>query len=323
MRLPRWIAVLALTLAYPGLSLAVPNAGASAQEMQTPPTSAAGAPLLMNVDEVVFTFHATDARGATVKGLTAGDIRIRDNGVPPRRIVAFDEVQNRAIRVGILLDASESMQQTMEANKGIAKNFAERFLLMGTDEAFVSSFGYGSDVLRSWTRDPEQVVRGILSASEKDAHGGTALFNTVFRACSYSFGHADPMATGNFILLFSDGEDNAGLTSLDEAARACQRSNTAVFVFLSTSSTKGDSTGPKALRELAAKTGGGVFRADDSERAIWNDLSDIESEMRNQYRVVYSPAVLKHDGAFHEIELQPPDRVNKIAVRSGYFAPQK
>jgi len=105
MRLPRWIAVLALTLAYPGLSLAVPNAGASAQEMQTPPTSAAGAPLLMNVDEVVFTFHATDARGATVKGLTAGDIRIRDNGVPPRRIVAFDEVQNRAIRVGILLDA--------------------------------------------------------------------------------------------------------------------------------------------------------------------------------------------------------------------------
>ena len=45
-------------------------------------------------------------------------------------------------------------------------------------------------------------------------------------------------------------------------------------------------------------------------------------EMRNQYRLVYNPAELKHDGAFHEIELQPPDRVSRVAVRSGYFAPR-
>jgi hypothetical protein len=29
----------------------------------------------------------------------------------------------------------------------------------------------------------------------------------------------------------------------------------------------------------------------------------------------------KHDGAFCQIELQPPDRVSKIEVRSGYYAP--
>ena len=38
--------------------------------------------------------------------------------------------------------------------------------------------------------------------------GGTALYNAVFQACFYSFDNVDPTATGNFILLFSDGEDN-------------------------------------------------------------------------------------------------------------------
>jgi Ca-activated chloride channel homolog len=54
-----------------------------------------------------------------------------------------------------------------------------------------------------------------------------------------------------------------------------------------------------------------------------SDLAQIDSEMRKEYRVMYSPASLKRDGEFHEIELQPPDRVKKVFVRSGYFAPQQ
>ena len=133
----------------------------------------------------------------------------------------------------------------------------------------------------------------------------------------------DPTATGNFILLFSDGEDNAGLTSADQAARACQLSNTHVFAFLPALAEEHDSTGPQSLRELAAETGGRVFVANDSEEAIWNDLRTIESGMRNQYRLIYKPANFEHDGEFHEIVLQPPDRVSRVEMRSGYFAPSQ
>lgn len=323
MRLPSGIILLALPVVALGSLMAHSKAAAGAQEMQATPVSAGGGPLRVNVDEVVVMFHATDAIGATVRGLKAGDIRVRDNGVAPRRVVAFDELVDRPVRVGILLDSSESDRQALASNKAIAQKFATSLLRIGKDEAFVSSFGYGSSVLQSWTGDPMKVMRGIASASERaDARGGTALFNTIFRACAYSFEQADPEATGNFILLFSDGEDNAGLTSPDEAARSCQRSNTAVFAFLSGPAINRDSTGPQALRELASKTGGRVFRADESEEAIWLDLTEIESETRNQYRLVYDPADLKHDGAFHEIELQPPDRVSKVVVRSGYFAPR-
>jgi hypothetical protein len=57
--------------------------------------------------------------------------------------------------------------------------------------------------------------------------------------------------------------------------------------------------------------------------AIWMDLKIIESEIRNQYQLVYNPANLLHNGAFRAIELQLPDRVNKVEVRSGYFAPPR
>lgn len=280
--------------------------------------------LHLPVDEVVLTFSVQDANGLPIRDLKAGDIRLWDNGAAPRRVVAFDELFNRPIRAGILLDTSESMQRELPANRSIAEKFARQIVQQQSDEAFVSEFGNTSDLVQPWTGDPALVVKGIEGTREKpNVSRGTALFNAVFQACSSSFREADPTATGNFILLFSDGEDNAGLTSNDEAARACQRSNTQVFALVPVSVERKVSTGPKALRELASKTGGRVFAMDDSEEADLKDLKSIASEMRNQYRLVYNPANFKHDGAFHEILVQPPDRVGKIEVRSGYFAPRQ
>lgn len=280
--------------------------------------------LRLPVDEVVLTFNAVDANGQPISDLKAEEIRLRDNGVAPRRIVAFDVLLDRPIRAGILLDTSDSMQGVLSVNRAIAEKFVERLFRQRSDQAFVEEFGYASELIQPWTGDTPSLAQGIRNPRRKaDVPGGTALFNAVFRACFYSFDKIDPAATGNFILLFSDGEDNAGLTSLDEAARACQRSNTRVFAFLPSSTQDHGSTGPRALRELTAKTGGRVYLADDSEDAVWKDLKTIESESRNQYRLVYKPANFKRDGTFHEIELQPPDRVTRVDVRSGYFAPPK
>jgi len=278
----------------------------------------------VNVDEVALTFNALGSNGLPISDLKADEIQIRDNGVAPRRIVAFDELMNRPIRVGILLDTSESMRDVLPASKAIANEYAKRLFRQRTDAGFVSSFGYGSEVLRSWIDDPAQVIEGIqMAGGRQNLQAGTALFGALFRACSYSSDKVDPTATGNLILLFSDGDDNAGLTSMEEAARACQSRNTKVFAFLPRLSPDRVSTGPRALRELVAKTGGRVFRAEEAPEIIWAELQEIDSEMRSQYRLVYSPPDFKHDGTFHEIELQPPDRVSRIVVRSGYFAPRQ
>ena len=279
--------------------------------------------LKLSVDEVILTFHATDAHGLPINDLKPGEIKIFDNGIAPHRIVAFDSLIDRPVRAGILLDTSASMQQTLPGNRLVAQRYAQRFFRQQSDQAFVMDFGYSSEIAQSWTSDSSLLSQDIRNVKQGKMNplGGTAVLDTIFRACFYGFGKVDPTATGNFILLFSDGVDNASHTSLEEALGACQRSNTVIYAFRVPPDSDNYSTGPKLLADLTSKTGGRVFPADDTEDAIWNDLKTIESEIRNQYRLVYNPANLKHDGSFHEIELQPPDRVSSIEVRSGYYAP--
>lgn len=279
--------------------------------------------LKLPVDEVVVTFHAADAHGLPVNDLKQSEIKLWDNDLPPRRIVAFDSVLNRPIRVQILIDTSESMAGVLPRVKQIASMFAQRMFRQTTDRAQIVDFAYASAVAQPWTNNQQSLQRSIsgLRQGARNPVPGTAIFNAIFQACYYGFGKADPVSTGNGILLFTDGEDTAGKVSSEEALRACQHSNVTIYAFRVRSATTLDSTGPKTLAELASKTGGRVFAEDDSDNAIWSDLTSIESEMRNEYRLVYDPANLKHDGSFHEIEIQPPDRVGRIQVRSGYFAP--
>jgi len=281
--------------------------------------------LQMSVDEVILTFHATDARGLPITDLTLGEIKLFDKGVAPRRIVAFDSLVDRPIRAGILLDTSESMQQTLSESKSIAELYAQRLFRRKTDQAFIMDFGYASEIAQSLTSDPVQLSQSIRNVKHGKMNplGGTAVIDTIFRACLYGFDKVDATGTTNFILLFSDGEDNASRTSIEEALGACQRSNTVIYAFRVGAEPSGYSNGPRLLADLADKTGGRVFPAEAAEDAIWSDLKTIESEVRNQYRLVYNPASLRHDGSFHRIELQPPDRVDKIQVRSGYYAPPR
>src|ERR1700756_1295271 len=78
------------------------------------------------VDEVVLTFNAVDSNGLPVNDLKDAEIRLWDNGAAPRRIVAFDQLVNRPLRAGILLDTSESARSALAGDKEIAKKFVER-----------------------------------------------------------------------------------------------------------------------------------------------------------------------------------------------------
>jgi VWFA-related protein len=296
--------------------------GASAQTSASPLEDTTTT-LRLAVNEVSLTFHAADAHGLPVNDLRPEELRLRDNGRPPRRIVDFRLLQDSPIRAGILLDTSESMTQFLAGNRAIAMRYAQRPMRRQTDRAFVMDFGYVSRVTQPWTGDPAALAIGIhqATAGKENPLGGTALFDTIFRACLYEFGEIDHAASGNFILLFSDGEDNASHVSMQEAVDRCQRSNTAIYAFRGEPDPGFFSTGPKALTELAEQTGGRVFNGAESEGEIDNDLRAVEADLRNQYRLVYNPAEIKADGSFHRVDLTGPDRAASINVRSGYYAP--
>ena len=283
------------------------------------------ADLRLPVDEVVVTFHAVDKDGLAVSDLKLEELRLFDNGRQPRRVLAFDLEQDAPIRAGILMDTSESMMPLIAGDRAIALKYAESLFRRQTDHAFLMDFGYVSNLSQDWTNDPVVLAGAIRNSKLGTANplGGTALYDAVFRACYSQFGKVDHRSSGNFILLFSDGEDNASHTSLAEAVDMCQRVNTAVYVFRAPNSPDRFSTGPRTLTELSAQTGGRIFHWDDSAAEISEDLRTIEAEIRNQYRVVYRPADIERDGSFHKIELEFPERVRSITIRSGYYATRR
>ncbi|HTC74950.1 MAG TPA: VWA domain-containing protein [Edaphobacter sp.] len=278
--------------------------------------------LRVSVDEVVLTFHAADAHHLPVNDLKLDELSLFDNGRPPRKILAFQSLQDLPLRAGILIDTSDSMAQDLASNESIATKYTQRLLRRSTDQAFIIKFSALSEVTQPWTSDTSALTEGIrrFAATRASHIRGTAIFNAIYQACLNQFGHINHPGTGNFILLFSDGEDNASNASLKNVVDACQHANTAIYAFRADPKSS-FSTGPKTLTDLASQTGGCVFHTDDSEATISADLKTIEADLRNQYRLIYKPAELTPNGSFHRVELKAPERVYSLTVRSGYYAP--
>jgi len=296
--------------------------GGVSQTTSAPVPDAESYRFSLPVDEINLTFHAVDAHGLPVNDLNLSEIQLLDNGKPPRRILDFRLLEDYPIRAGILMDTSESMSKNLPADRAVALKYAQRLLRQQTDHAFVMAFGFISAVTQTWTGDPGALSAGVRSVTEgrQNPLGGTAMFDAIFQACHSEFGAIDQAASGNFILLFTDGEDNASRGDIRLVVDACQHANTAIYVFRA-EPVSSYSSGPRNLMELASETGGRVFHDDDSESEIESDLRIIEAGLRNQYVMVYKPAELKHDGTFHRIQLTAPNRVESIVTRSGYYAP--
>ena len=291
-----------------------------AQTTPGPDPAVAQYHLSASVDEVTLTFHAADANGLPINDLKLTDLTLRDNGQPPRRIVAFEPMQNFPIRAGILIDTSPSMQPSLAANRTIAAQYAQHLLRQSTDQAFIMDFGYSANTLQPWTSDPTALAASIsrIRAGRENPLEGTALFDTIYKACFYEFGKANPNASGNVILLFTDGEDNASHTTLEQTIEICQRRSMAIYAFHTEPAVP--SSGPENLNQLTAKTGGQVFFSDDTTEVINTHLSQIEANLRNQYRLIYNPTELRHNGQFHTIQIQS-SRAETIQTRTGYYAP--
>jgi VWFA-related protein len=272
------------------------------------------------IDEVNLLFSAMDADGLPLNDLKMSELEILENGKPPAKIFEFHVQQDFPMRAGILIDTSKSMEQQIARNKSISSKFTQLILRQKTDQAFIMDFGSIWEITQPWTSDPLALSYGIQKVSNARVNpgGGTSINDTLFRTCLYEFGKINHAASGNFILLFSDGEDNHSFTELQDVVDTCQRSHTAIYAFYP----QADSIGTRTLAQLTSETGGRLFNEDESDTEIEKNLRLIESDLRNQYSVSYKPVDLKHDGSFHQIAIKAPARVQSVFVRSGYYAPK-
>ena len=66
------------------------------------------------VPEVDLVFTVTDGRGHFVTGLKQSDLGLLDDGKHPERVISFTQQANLPLRIGILLDTSNSIRSRFQ-----------------------------------------------------------------------------------------------------------------------------------------------------------------------------------------------------------------
>jgi Ca-activated chloride channel homolog len=288
------------------------------QTIQTTPTAA---PYTFHIpaDEISLRFHASDPKGKPLTQLTVADLELSDNGEAQKHIVTLQSLTDLPIRAGFLFDISASVTKDMDFYQSVIQIYASRLLRRGVDQGFVMQFDTATLVTQNWTGLDSAIAAGAAAVGPRpDRYAPlTAIFDSLYTTCRDQWARQSE-STGNFILLFTDGEDDASHAYLSEAVDMCQRKHVAIYV-IDRSRSSHRSDGYKTLNDLARQTGGRVF-IHPREADLWPDLQLMEAEQRNQYLLVYKPSELKADGSFHGIRLQSSVPGAHVAARSGYYA---
>jgi VWFA-related protein len=273
----------------------------------------------VEVDLVDLIFTATDKHGRFIKDLKQKDLRLLDEGKPPARIEGFESETELPLRVGLLIDASNSIRDRFRFEQDAAVEFLNQVVRPDSDRAFVIGFDSISDLTQDYTDNTDALARGVRVLRPG---GGTALHDAVFQACEKLAKAPVQGPSRRAIILLSDGDDNQSRHTREEAIEAALRAEVIIYV-ISTNITGSDKKGDKVLMRYADATGGHVFFPLRIEE-VSNAFAEIQDELRSQYVIAYKPQNFDPDGRYHSIALDTPGRTNvRIRVRKGYYAPKQ
>ena len=272
------------------------------------------------VDEVNVVFTVTDKRDHFVKDLTQSDFKVMDDNKPALSIQSFSHETNLPLRVGLLIDASNSVRDRFKFEQEAAIEFLNQIIRPRYDKAFVIGFDTTPEVTQDFTDDAEQLSHGVRMLR---AGGGTAMYDAVYYACREKLMNADKglLATRRAIILLSDGEDNQSRVSREEAVEMAQRAEVIIYA-ISTNTSGVKLRGDKVLEYFAEQTGGKAFFPFKIED-VANAFTEISDELRSQYAISYKPADFTPDGKYRKIEILAENKKYHVRARKGYYAPRQ
>jgi VWFA-related protein len=270
-----------------------------------------------DVDEVRLIFSVRKRDGRFVSDLTQEEVDVLDDERAPDKINFFQAQTDLPLRIGLVIDVSDSITERFRFEQNAAVSFLRRTLRPATDEAFVVAFNSAVKEVQGWTSDSKRLETAIRSLHPG---GSTALYDAVAHA-ALQMGMASKRSERRVIVLITDGMDNQSKATLQRTIETALRCDVVVYA-LSTNSTYVNQSGDVVLTQLAGATGGRVLRA-DGDHQISRAFESIQRELRSQYMLAYKPADFKADGRYRTIRVRSRKRVKLLVqARRGYFAPR-
>ncbi|HZD46183.1 MAG TPA: VWA domain-containing protein [Acidobacteriaceae bacterium] len=278
--------------------------------------------LRSTVNEVAVFFAVTD-HGKSVNDLTQKEVEIRDAGKAPATVLGFRNEAQLPLRLGLVIDTSNSITQQFAFEQKAAGSFLKKSLTGKGDLAFVVGFSNAVLLVRDFTGDSAAIAEGI---NQLAPGGGTALWDAVKFASDKLAGLAEEKPVARILVVISDGEDNSSSATLKEAIEAAERHEITVYTVSTRELAGGDDPNSlfsdRAMRALAERTGGAAFFP-GSLGNLDHRLSDLQQVLRSRYLISYKPDQFEADGSYRSIAVVAHKSGRKLRVyaRRGYYAP--
>lgn len=260
------------------------------------------------VDLVEMNVSVSEPSGAPAKGLKKPDFTVLEDGAP-QEIGTFEYSESLPITLGIVIDGSGSMKDSMPLVHKAASEFVAK-LVGEKDQGFVIEFREKPTLLAPLTSRQAELVRAI---AETRAEGGTALYDSVIMAL-YQF---RALPGRKAVVILTDGKDNRSHVDYETLLRYARSAKVPVyFIGLSISFIE---VGLKSkLSELSGETGGEVFYVKNAA-GLPEIYKKIESELRSSYFLAYTTHSTKPKTEFRAVDVKVRDPKLKVRTIRGYF----
>jgi len=293
-------------------------------------------------------------RGLPIIDLTKDDFRVYEDG-RPQAIRYFSQESQQPLRIGVMVDTSNSARRQLSFEKDAATEFVFRMLegRNTKNQIFLETFDASSSLIQDFTSDSELLNEKIQGLK---AGGGKAFYDAIYSACKEKMMHAgEPESTRRILVLISDGRDVQSQHSLDEAISMAHKAETMIYV-IGNAAYGYENEGDVILEALAEGTGGGAFfplreaPGTDLETGylshgqlgetsqnkglgaetgtfsaqrlirIADAMESIGHELGAQYEIGYTPTNSALDGTYRTIRVLLARKGVTYRWKPGYFA---
>lgn len=323
------------------------NPGDSTNPPKTPTIRA-------TVELVNVPISATNKRGQRVIDLTLDDLKVFEDGVE-QKITHFERETRTPLRIGLIIDSSNSARPKLSYEKDAAQQFCDMILSNSSSktEMFLETFDASSSIVQDFTHDSDLLVEKIEGLQ---SGGGKALYDAIYLACREKmFNAGPPEEVRRVLVVVSDGLDVQSQHTLDETISMARTSETMIYT-VGTAAYGYANPGDKTLEELSTQTGGSAFFplrnppgtdeeagylshgqiGDTSQnKSLGAESGSLSSErlsnlvialqvigrdLSEQYWISYRPLRAAMDGTYRTIKVETTRRGVNLRWKPGYFA---
>jgi VWFA-related protein len=255
----------------------------------------------------------TDPSGVPVNGLPRETFRVLEDDV--EQTLAYFSSQDAPVSAAIVFDASGSMANKLEASRQAVADFLKTS--MPGDEFSLIKFSDSPTLVQGLTSETANIESQLPYIQAK---GWTSLFDAIYLG-------VQNLRRGNnsrkVILLLSDGGDNNSRYTESEMRNLVMESDVCIYSIglLGTGLSRRN---VRLLSRLSESTGGRFF-AIEKLHELHDAVALISAQVRNQYLLGYTPALLLRDGKYRHVnvKLEPPSGWPPLRAswRTGYYSP--